>query len=794
MAAFSLMALFTRRAGVPFLCSAAWRAVLVALVFALWSVLSSPLRWKALAVDRDTMRLSVLYGLALALASSTFVGGYALTTVANTIFLHNLAPVAAFPLAWWVFREKPSSTALSGGILALLGVGLLSGVSLFNVGHFSSSRFLLGDLLALLSAAGYAGVIVLTRLTRLRNTPLLPTLTIAWAIAALILVVVALAAGQLAIGGTSLLWVLGLAVISTNLPFYLLNLGMREVPAGTTSVLANAEVVFATLLGWMVFGELPSPLGWLGGAIVVVGLAQALFAREESPSERPEPAESALDPMARKARLGRLGLLLLLFNVGALFSLVRGEPAGTLLVWIALLGMARLAQPLLSSLLGGRLPGLIRLGTALAGILLLLAIYLRGGWRETSAVDPILALVALGVVWADTRLTRLETLETRDKAPLLRAALSLLAGASLFGVLGHPAGLWLVAGSALLALLFGWGLVQDSILGRLPWITPPESSTTGRVESIVERLISPARVLALLGVLFLLGGLTKVPVGHRGIVERLGAPLDRLAEPGLLVRLPPPFERVILVDVSGIRRLDLYEKGLPVLSGDHSLVSIQGVLHHRVSDPYAFIFQHQDPEAALAMIVRSAIAAQAAHLSHDLLLTDGRRSLEQEVLKQSQVIADHLDLGVEIQALHLSRVEVPAPVLASFLDVITADEEKRTRINQAEAYAARILPQAYGQAVARARGAEGEALRRTARSQGDNERMRAQHEGGALNLPATRLRLGMEHLEWALAGQRLVLAPGDRRLWIDGQAPGLERAMRLGGSEPGTVEKKGASR
>ena len=60
----------------------------------------------ALKADAVTLRLGAWLGVALAVASATFVGGYALTTVANTIFLHNLAPVMVFPLAWWLFKER----------------------------------------------------------------------------------------------------------------------------------------------------------------------------------------------------------------------------------------------------------------------------------------------------------------------------------------------------------------------------------------------------------------------------------------------------------------------------------------------------------------------------------------------------------------------------------------------------------------------------------------------------------------------------------------------------------------
>ena len=144
--AFGLMPIFTREAQANILAIAAWRAILVAAIFGVWTMIAEggP---KALWPDKTTAKLGTWYGLALALASSTFVGGYALTTVANTIFLHNLAPVVAFPLAWWLYKERLSASAITGAAVAVPGVGMLSGVSLFQVSNYASSRFLLGDFL-----------------------------------------------------------------------------------------------------------------------------------------------------------------------------------------------------------------------------------------------------------------------------------------------------------------------------------------------------------------------------------------------------------------------------------------------------------------------------------------------------------------------------------------------------------------------------------------------------------------------------------------------------------------------
>ncbi len=775
MFAFSLMALFTRQAEAPFLTIAAWRAVLVALVFGVWTVLASPARVAALKPDRPTLKWGVVYGLVLALASSTFVGGYAFTTVANTIFLHNLAPVAAFPLAFWLFREKPSSNALTGAALAIVGVALLSGVSLFHFSHFSHPRFMAGDVLSLVSALGYAGVLVLTRATRREGTPILTTLFVAWGVAAVVLVAIALVAGTMVISGTGLLWVLGLAVICTNLPFWLLNLGMRQVGAGMAAVLSMSEVLFATLLGWFFFGEMLSPLGWLGGLLVVIGVLYALMARDSEAATDPDIVEDPepLSESGRGPRLARLLVWLGLLNGGALLALLAGVQVGVLLAWIAGLGMLRCAQPLLPGVLGGLSRSVGRWGTAVVAAGLILELLLRGGW-ETSAASGAAVALAVAVLIADLALAAREPADERDGATALRGAVLMVALGQLLGLMEHGGSRLLLGLAAVATALGAWGILLDASRGLLPGAPSERQGSTGRMDRAVGVLRAPRRLVPALVVVYLLGGVHTVPPGSEAIVERLGAPLARLAEPGLLIRLPPPVENVTVVDVSAVRRVELVMPEEPLLCGDHSLVALGAVAHYRVSDPLAFAYNISDPRSALVQIGRATLVGDVGHQSQDAVLASGRGELQLRARVEMQAVADAAELGVEILDVHLSTVQVPAAVAASYLDVISADEEKRTLVNEAEAYAAQVLPQAFGEAASRTLAAEGLAQRTAARTQGSIARMLALHQGVEVSSNTTRYRLWAEAVERALDGRSLVLVPPGRRVWLDGSGSPLE--------------------
>ncbi len=750
MAAFSLMPVFSRAADTSVYTMAAWRAVFVAMGFGLWVLVrQGPAAFK---VDRETLKISGLMGTALAVASATFVAGYVFTTVANTIFLHNLAPVVVFPLAWWAFREKPGASVLTGAGVAVAGVALLSGVSLFQVAHFSSGRFLLGDLLATVSAAGWAGVMVATRAARQKDTPLVPTLFFAWSWAAVLLVGVALAADTMSASPGSLAWILGLALVCTMLPFVLLNLGMRTVSAGLASVLSLTEVVFTTLVGIAVFGEGLSPIGWLGGALAVAGVVYAVQVKEGEEQEEPS-AEAAVP-----GRGLRLGIGLLVLNL-AVVATVRGEGvAAPVLAWWAMTRLARHGPGVGAGFLGGG-SGLLRWGGAALAVVAGIGVATRAVPGEGSA---LVLGAALGLWALDRRLAGGEPESSRDTDPVGAAALLCAAAGEGLSLLDHGVGP-LVVGAG--RVLVGLGALQVAAAQVRGVPTPP----TGPVERGLSRL-GPWHGLVALAVAWLAGGLHAVPAGHAGIVERFGAPRPDLAGPGLVVGLPPPIDRVVVVDQGRARRLPLLSEAGPLLCGDQSLVALDAALHYAVSDPVAWTYGVRDPEAVLADLGRAAMVEVLAGRASDPVLTDGRAAVEVAVAAQVQAAADAAGLGVEVRGVELARASVPPAVQAAFLDVISADEERLTRSNLAQAYAVSRLPEAGGEAATRLAAAHADAASILARADVDHLLVGALARGGARAPALTRARLGIEAAEARLGPLAPVFLPPGMDVWLNTDA------------------------
>jgi membrane protease subunit HflK len=767
--AFALMPIFTRGAQAHILAIAAWRAVLVAVIFGIWTMAKEggP---KALLPDKITLKLGTAYGLALALASSTFVGGYAFTTVANTIFLHNLAPIMAFPLAWWMYKERLSASAMTGAAIAVLGVGLLSGVSLFQVSNYASSRFLIGDFLALISAVGYALVLVLTRLVRQKETPLLGTLWVAWVVAALVLCLIGLIFGAMSISIPALFWVLGLAVICTNVPFYLLNLSMKHIPAGLASVLSLSEVIFATAVGILIYSENLAPIGWLGGALVLVGLLYPLTTMnasgEDTDSSVEEVQESLLSPQSLQNRGWRLGLGLLVFNCGALILFLSGEGGGAVLSWAGLCLLIRLGGRPASQMLAGRFDSAIRWTAAGSALAIGIGLVLNPGWMDASA-SPLVLIIALGALALDHWLAHRELPEEREAQPLLTLALWALATSQLFALLLHPAAEWLVVISAGALGLQAWTVLLAALRGRLCNERLSQAPGVERLERIGQNLAGLRFGPPLLFLVYVLGGVHIVPAGHQAIIERLGKPQPEAHEAGLVLRLPPPIDAVRLVDLQAVRQVQIIDPGTPLLCQDQTIVTLEMSLHYTISDAHDFAFGAADPATTVTSMGRSALIEAVAARTQDEVLVSELRQVEAEVLANTQLTADASQIGVQVESVHLTRSAVPTPVLSAFLDVASAKADKETLHRQAKAYEFDLLPRTRGKVKTIIAQATIEKSQRVASAQVDHDYFIYLSQGITEGRELSMLRLRLEHIEKALARANLIISPESIQLWLD---------------------------
>lgn len=236
-----------------------WRGLLLALSFALISIL----RYRRQLIP--TMRACGRRGLycSVAFAGSTlgFVTGMKHTAAGNVLVILNTAPVIAGVLAWVVWRER---LPLRTWVLIFV---CIAGATLMAVGEMGK-----GQLLGMVMA-GVAAFSLASNLAVARSRPEADMSVMLVFGALIIAVAAALNGGMQWPGWHDFKLILLLCVCFLPASSILIQTAPRYLPAAEVSLFFLLETVFGSLLVWLFLGELPGPLAFAGGAIILSALA-----------------------------------------------------------------------------------------------------------------------------------------------------------------------------------------------------------------------------------------------------------------------------------------------------------------------------------------------------------------------------------------------------------------------------------------------------------------------------------------------------------------------------------------
>jgi drug/metabolite transporter (DMT)-like permease len=211
--------------------------------------------------------LVILRGLCLALASITMLMALRRMPVAETVAIIYIAPVLVMLASGSVLGETVSRWGWIGAALGFGGVLLIA--------RPGSGLDPLGVALALGNACLATGYHLLTRiLTRTETTMALMFHTAL--VGAVVFVAPAIALPHEALPGWRALALMGALGAVATAGHLLFTSAYREAPASTLAPVNYLHIAFATLLGWLVFGQMPDALGFAGmGAIAAAGIIAA---------------------------------------------------------------------------------------------------------------------------------------------------------------------------------------------------------------------------------------------------------------------------------------------------------------------------------------------------------------------------------------------------------------------------------------------------------------------------------------------------------------------------------------
>lgn len=190
---------------------------------------------------------------------------------------------------------------------------------------------------------------------------------------------------------------------------------------------------------------------------------------------------------------------------------------------------------------------------------------------------------------------------------------------------------------------------------------------------------------------------------ERGVVTTLGS-YSATLEPGMQFTYPAPISQVEIVDVEGIRVIDVGGTSAGgaenlMLTGDQNIIDLAYSVRWNIANPELYMFQLNDPDTTIREIAESAMRAVIATVSLDDAIGAQRSRIEQDVEQRMQQILNAYRAGVVIQGIAIRQADPPEAVNRAFKEVSAAQQDAQSYMNQARAYALQLTAKAQGEAA-----------------------------------------------------------------------------------------------
>lgn len=227
-------------------------------------------------------------------------------------------------------------------------------------------------------------------------------------------------------------------------------------------------------------------------------------------------------------------------------------------------------------------------------------------------------------------------------------------------------------------------------------------------------------------------GFMIVQEGQVSVITRFGA-YTKTLNPGLQWRIPSPIEANESVNIAQLRTFEVGYRGnsrnkVPtealMLTADESIVEVQYVVQYRLLQTGApdYLFNTVDPDESVRQSAETAMREIVGRKPMDFVLYSGRTEVASEVQQLAQSILDRYKTGIQISTVAIQNVQPPEQVQAAFDDAVKAGQDRERQINEGNAYANKVLPEAQGQVARMIQQAEGYKAKVIGDATGDSAR------------------------------------------------------------------------
>ncbi len=301
---------------------------------------------------------------------------------------------------------------------------------------------------------------------------------------------------------------------------------------------------------------------------------------------------------------------------------------------------------------------------------------------------------------------------------------------------------------------------------------------------------------------WLASGFYIVDASQRGLVLQFGEYKEGSVptEPGLRWRLPYPIQSHELVNISGVRTLEVGYRGSEknkvlkealMLTDDENIINIQFAVQYILKDPVDYIFKNRSSEEAVMQVAETSIREVVGKNKMDFVLYEGREQIAAKVSNLMQEILDRYQTGIQISKVTMQNAQPPEQVQAAFDDAVKASQDREKQKNEGQAYANDVVPKARGTAARLMQEADGYKQRLIATAEGDASRFKQINTEYAKAPEVTRSRMYLETMQQVYSSTSKVM--------VDAKGQGnllylpLDKLMHAAGALTASQESVGSS-
>lgn len=135
-----------------------------------------------------------------------------------------------------------------------------------------------------------------------------------------------------------------------------------------------------------------------------------------------------------------------------------------------------------------------------------------------------------------------------------------------------------------------------------------------------------------------------------------------------------------------------------MLTEDENIVELPLTVQYNIKDVKDFVLNVKSPELSLEHATDSAIRHVVGGSTLDNVVSSGRQAVGDEVQTRLQSYLDQYGTGIKVVNINIQEAKPPNEVKDAYDDVIKAREDQERLVNESQAYANGIIPEARGMA------------------------------------------------------------------------------------------------